>query len=306
MENLLNCFNGFVCRKGECRKTCCALWQVAVDKKTLHKYKKIKGDFSQRIQDGVDFNSSSLCLREGRCAFLNKDNLCDIIINLGKDYLGEVCTVHPKFITSFKGYSEVGIGISCEEGARLLFEFNGKIAPATPPNISKLKGFEREIILFREKVLEIIYQSCTLKEKILKILSLIGVEQKAFLSQPLSLTDLELLDKDWAPYRDSFKELSLDINSDIEKELTNLIAYFIYRHLINAVDVLDLKSRTLFSLFSTLAIHNIYNNSKNVQKDLSLLYEISRGYSAEIEYSEDNLFKILDGFDRLPLLNGIN
>ncbi len=297
MENLLNCFNGFTCKMGECNKSCCALWQISVDKKTLKKYKKVKGEFSQRIKDGVDFNSSSLCLKDRRCAFLNKDNLCDVIINLGKEYLSEICTVHPKFISSLKGYTEVGVGIACEEGARLLLEFDGIIAPALSPNVKKLKGVEKEIIIFRQTLLQIIYGNASIKEKIEKLLSLLNLDVNAFISLPYYdlMRDMEVLDSDWMERIKFFNGISLDIEE--EKETLNLLVYFIYRHLITAVDKLDLKSKTLFSIFSTLAIHNIYINSKKVQKDIPLLTEIARDYSAEIEYSEENLFSLLDLFE---------
>ncbi len=299
MENLLNCFKKFECKKGECKKTCCALWQISVDRKTLNKYKKVKGDFARRIKEGVDFENSSLCINNGRCAFLNKENLCDIIINLGKEYLGEVCTIHPKFISSLDEYNECGIGLSCEEGARLLITFKDKILPNTPPNPSPLKGFDKELIDFREELLHLAYSPAPFRDRIKKILSFINFSEEEFLLFPLvdALNKMELLDKEWTSYLSNLKRPSLEISEDIEGELTNLLVYFIYRHIINAVDKLDLKSRTLFSLFSTLAIHNIYINSKKVQKDVNLLIDIARGYSAEIEYSEENLFKLLDLFD---------
>ncbi len=296
MENMLNCFKGFKCIKGACKKSCCTLWQIEVDKKTLKKYKKVKGEFKCRIDNGVNFHSSSLCVKDGRCAFLNKDNLCDIIINLGEEYLSEVCAIHPRFINKFKGYTEMGIGLSCEEGARLLINYKGKIAPTISPNVNKLKGFEREIIIFRQTILQVVYSESSLKEKLAKILSLLEIDENAFLSLPYKkfLSRLEVLDENWKNRLNLFTNMSLEIE---QEKLLNVLVYFIYRHLITAVDKLDLKSKTLFSIFSTLAIHNIYINTKKVQNETPLLIEIARDYSAEIEYSEENLFNLLDLFE---------
>ncbi len=35
---------------------------------------------------------------DGRCAFLNENNLCDIYIQLGEEALCDICTEHPRFI----------------------------------------------------------------------------------------------------------------------------------------------------------------------------------------------------------------
>ena len=106
---------------------------------------------------------------------------------------------------------------------------------------------------------------------------------------------MEVLDKTWKDKLSIFTGISLSV-SENEREFTNLLAYFIYRHLITAMDKLDLKSKTLFSVFSTLAIHNIYMNSKKKEVNSPLL-EIARDYSGEIEYSKENLFRILDFFE---------
>ena len=53
--------------------------------------------------------------------FLNKENLCDIFINLGEDRLCDICREHPRFYNWFGDYTEVGLGLCCEEAERLLF-----------------------------------------------------------------------------------------------------------------------------------------------------------------------------------------
>ena len=296
MENMLNCFKDFKCIKGACKKSCCTLWQIEVDKKTLKKYKKVKGEFKSRIEGGINFHTSSLCVNKGRCAFLNSDNLCDIIINLGEEYLSEVCAIHPRFINKFKNYTEMGVGISCEEGARLLLSFNGEIKPSAPPSVKKLKGFEKDIFLFREKVLSILYNGASLKNRIVNILELLSINENDFLSLPFTkiLSSMEILDSSWKDKLSLFSSLSYPVEE--QDKFTNLLAYFIYRHLITALDNLDLKSKTLFALFSTLAIHNIYMNGKLKEVNFSLL-EIARDYSGEIEYSKENLYRLFDFFE---------
>ena len=59
-------------------------------------------------------------LKNERCAFLNENNLCDIIINCGEDHLCQICRDHPRYFEWYGNIKEGGIGLSCEEGARLI------------------------------------------------------------------------------------------------------------------------------------------------------------------------------------------
>ena len=44
-----------------------------------------------------------------------------IFINLGEDRLCDICREHPRFYNWFGDYTEVGLGLCCEEAERLLF-----------------------------------------------------------------------------------------------------------------------------------------------------------------------------------------
>lgn len=300
--NTLNCFTNFKCINKNCKNSCCERWKIFIDKKTLKKYKKYKGDFSATLKENVDFKNAQLKMQDGRCAFLNQDNLCDLIINLGEEYLCDICRLHPRYVSFLSKYVEGGIGLSCEEGARLLLNFTDKIAPIIPVDKSRLKPFEKKIVEFRQDVLEILYDSrLTFSNRINAILDYLNVPSEKFFSLKLSrlIEKLEKLDDNWL----GFKRLSFNPISPSEnftQPLINLTAYFIYRHLINAVDLLDLRSRTLFAIFSVFAIYNICITQKE-QLNLNLLTDIARSYSAEIEYSLDNLFAVLDFLEPLCL-----
>lgn len=114
-------YKEFSCIAGECEATCCAGWQIVVDEASLKEYEKVSGDFKERIQNGVDFSEGVFFQKEKkRCAFLNKDNLCDMYTALGEESLCETCKRYPRHIEEFENVREFTLSVSCPEVARIL------------------------------------------------------------------------------------------------------------------------------------------------------------------------------------------
>jgi len=114
-------YKEFSCVADKCEATCCAGWQIVVDEDSLKKYKKITGNFKQRIKDGVDFREGVFYQNSGkRCAFLNDKNLCDMYVALGEDSLCETCKRYPRHIEEFENVREFTLSVSCPEVARIL------------------------------------------------------------------------------------------------------------------------------------------------------------------------------------------
>ena len=114
-------YDEFTCIADKCEATCCAGWQIVVDEDSLKKYKKITGDFVQRIKEGVDFRAGVFYQNPGkRCAFLNEQNLCDMYIALGEEAFCETCRKYPRHIEEFENVREFTLSVSCPEAARIL------------------------------------------------------------------------------------------------------------------------------------------------------------------------------------------
>lgn len=114
-------YNEFSCIADKCEATCCAGWQIVVDEDSLKKYKKVTGDFKQRIKEGVDFKEGVFYQNPGkRCAFLNERNLCDMYTALGEDSFCETCRRYPRHIEEFENIREFTLSASCPEAARIL------------------------------------------------------------------------------------------------------------------------------------------------------------------------------------------
>ena len=65
-----------------------------IDDKALKRYRKTEGSFGNRLHNSIDWKEGSFLRYEGRCAFLNEENLCDLYIEQGKDSLCPVSYTH--------------------------------------------------------------------------------------------------------------------------------------------------------------------------------------------------------------------
>ena len=98
-------YKEFTCIADKCEDTCCAGWKIVIDKKSLNKYKHVKGKFWFTMLKSVDWIRGIFRQdKEKRCAFLNDCNLCEMYANLGEKSL---C---------------ITLSVSCPEVARILME----------------------------------------------------------------------------------------------------------------------------------------------------------------------------------------
>ena len=114
-------YKDFACIADNCEDTCCAGWQIVIDRETLKKYTKIKGDFRKRMFRSVNwFTGTFKQDREKRCAFLNDRNLCDLYLSQGEEGFCKTCREYPRHTEEFEGVREITLSISCPEVARIL------------------------------------------------------------------------------------------------------------------------------------------------------------------------------------------
>lgn len=122
-------YPNFQCIGSDCEDSCCIGWRVHLDKKTYRLYKQnhhkaLKQLFEQAVKradtkgDNQHFGVIEMG-DDGRCAFLDNDNLCRIQRNLGADALSKVCTNYPRRANSVGRQLEYSLSLSCPEAARL-------------------------------------------------------------------------------------------------------------------------------------------------------------------------------------------
>ena len=61
----------FKCTAGECEDTCCAGWQIVIDKTSLKRYWNETGSYKNKLRKSVDWLQGTFRQdEEKRCAFL--------------------------------------------------------------------------------------------------------------------------------------------------------------------------------------------------------------------------------------------
>lgn len=114
-------YKEFTCIADKCEDTCCAGWQIVIDKKSLNKYKHVKGKFRFTMLKSIDWIRGIFRQdKEKRCAFLNDCNLCEMYANLGEKSLCKTCRLYPRHVEEFEDVREITLSVSCPEVARIL------------------------------------------------------------------------------------------------------------------------------------------------------------------------------------------
>lgn len=122
-------YKEFHCIADKCKDSCCSAgWEIDIDEKTSEFYKKVNGSFGNKLRKNI--SNSSPCHfildKYNNCPFLNNKKLCDIYTNLGEEHLCQICKDHPRYYEWFykDGIKEAGIGLCCEEAARIILSDN--------------------------------------------------------------------------------------------------------------------------------------------------------------------------------------
>lgn len=290
-------YKKFKCDPWRCRHNCCIGWEIDIDDDTLEFYDtysgKLKEDFKKYIslKDEPHF----ILGENERCPFLNDKNLCRIILELGEDKLCNICKDHPRFRNFMEERTETGLGMCCEIAAEIILQNKEKVMLISDDD-SKAGDIETDFLKFRDNIFEILQnRKKPLNERINLIYQLIGVELKGDFSYWKEFfKTLECLDVSWFTLLD--KCIASDFITEgwekYEISFEQLIVYFIFRHLYDGVEDGFIKERILFSILSMNMIITLFLSSQT--KTFEELKEISRMYSSEIEYSENNIYDILN------------
>ena len=113
-------YKEFECIADKCPDTCCAGWQIMIDDQAMEQYRKVPGGLGNRLHNSINEDEGCFCQYNGRCAFLNEENLCDLYLEGGENLFCRTCRTYPRHIEEFENVREISLAISCPEAARLL------------------------------------------------------------------------------------------------------------------------------------------------------------------------------------------
>lgn len=307
----------FKCIADQCKHNCCIGWEIDIDDDTYEKYRAVSGEMGERLARHIEAEGEPHFKlgNDERCPFLNEKNLCDIITELSEASLCQVCRDHPRFRNYFDEHIEMGLGITCEEAARIVL--SSKLPDAV--TLVSLDGSDSNVPMFPERftVFDVLLDSeMTLPEKLRVALHICDGEfQNKTVSEWITIySELELLDEAWKSELELLKdEISDDgntplidyaktilLHSDLSALLTRLFAYFLYRHLAAGIDGGEgegtLGPHAAFCVLSILMIASVFKAHLEAEGELTdeQIVDIARMYSSEIEYSDENLDKLID------------
>jgi len=281
----------FRCIAGACRHSCCIGWEIDIDEDTRDLYREIPGEIGRRLSEQIDDSGEVSCFsldEREQCPFLNGEGLCDIILQLGEGALCQICADHPRFRSFFSDRTEMGLGLCCEAAADLILRRTEPVRLTVLENDGEtepLTDWERTVLAEREACIRLAQdRTLSAKDRMERIASL---PPYSFARWTEILLELEQMAPAWSELlrRAAGNDVCAAV-SDLAAE--QLLVYFLFRHLPDAVDSDDLRARAAFAVVSTQLITGLA--ARLPETDIR---EIARLYSSEIEYSEENTEALL-------------
>lgn len=282
-------YKKFRCIADKCKNSCCIDWEIDVDDATYEKYLRVGGKLKNSI---IESNGCRYFrLQNGRCPHLTENGLCEIILRHGESYLTDICREHPRFYNVVQSRKEVGLGLVCEEAARLIltdadvFSLEMIDECNESPALSEYNSLSE-----RDNIISIIVESdIPFSEKVKNIEKTYSVntEINSIKEWINILLMLETLDRQWSTILE--KSLTATNEYDVSEWYSyfeRLLIYFVYRHVTSANSYLNLRAKLGFALLGVKILTYLF--SVNEKRSLSDLLELARLYSSEIEYSEEN------------------
>ena len=310
-------YDKFRCIADKCSDNCCIGWEIDIDEDTAQKYSLVEGEFGERLSSSIsDGNPTSFILAENeRCPFLNENNLCDIILTLGKNALCDICTNHPRYYEWFGDIKEGGIGLSCEEAARIILTEEFSLAEKEIPDEDTfLPDDDAYGFLFsaREKIItylqdreiplenalcDIIRYTDKLQECLnggdynLPTIKSVGEKFSPDTQKLLEfLLTLEPLDSGWHPYISGMldggcnKEIFLP---ETDGYLRNIAVYFVWRYFLKSVYDDEVPAKINLMVSSVAILARMFSEGGDFSPTACAV--AAKNFSKEIEYSEENL-----------------
>lgn len=296
-------YDKFSCIKGDCKHNCCTHWKIDIDSDTYEYYKSVNGEFGARLDCSINHADTPCFILDNfeRCPFLNEQNLCDIIINLGEEHLCEICDQHPRFTNYIGEREEVGLGLCCEAAAKIIITNQSTVKLLGDTDTSDKK------VSLRDEIIKILQnRNFKVYERLGQMLCRVGANPPVedFSHWSRKLLTFEQLDPAWS---EILKSVSEDFNTDClndfdlfmvdrQTEYEQLAVYFIYRHLISAENQGEISARVAFAFFGVMFIRAVgaHIYSKTGSFDIDAQIELARMFSSEIEYSDENLYKLFE------------
>lgn len=251
-------YKDFKCIADKCKHTCCKGWEVEIDDESMERFKKFP-DITAKIETTDD---NHFRLLDGEvCPFLKESGLCEMILKYGEDMLCQTCTDHPRFRNYWSDRIEMGLGLVCEEAAKII------LTKETPMKLILLDDSKKCASEMADKGIDANKENAS------------------------EMTDIEnTYAEDIEGILPDDEEWLMGIRDDMFKNITEsgpiarLKEYLIFRHVADALYDDKLEERIDFVNRTTKKLEEDWLKSDG---SIEALVEIVRQYSYDVEYDED-------------------
>ncbi len=328
-------YDNFKCISTKCTDNCCIGWEIDIDENTKSKYDCVTGDFSQKLKDNIGYNGEDYYFKlveHERCPFLNKDNLCEIILNCEEDMLCDICREHPRFYEWYENYTDMGLGLCCEEVCRLLFENKDSLEFLSyDDGEDDNNQYIKSVVETRNIAFNLIKdRKNSFTECIINLINFGRAVQNKFFSKiepdkNVNLSQMELAEKllclfeKCEPYDENYSVLINKLKENLpeiinrKEEFINycgenfydyekFLTYILYRYYMKALYDGNLQSKIAFSLINLWLVENMdilvwlqYSEFTEYNRINNVKY-----WSKEIEYSDENIRLLISELRKNP------
>lgn len=298
-------YDDFKCIAGNCIDNCCrAEWEISIDKKTYKKYRKLKGQWGNKINNNIgrirsnisDLRYGKIKLKDKGCSLLDEKGLCTIHANLGVGYLCNTCKVYPREITKLGEIYERNLFMSCPEVARYFvrhkenFYFN--------MGEEELSDLDKDYIIdksYDEKLYNLLWDSRSLAMEIIQFKEIEIWKRIIFLKM---LTDKvqKLIDEE------NYENYEKVLNT-FRNEITNI-------DVINSLDKIKFVEDVKFDFIQSIInkssqlkrvkysqlindYYEMFNATDDKKENLKLLFEKEREFNIFLKDYENILENLL-------------
>lgn len=286
-------YKDFKCIADRCRYSCCVGWEIDVDDGTVEAYEGLGGELGREIRSHISGGVIGMC-SDGRCPFLDSRGLCRIISSLGEEYVSDICREHPRFYHSVGGSVEGGIGISCEEAARIILSSDGyDDFIDISRDIDTPAPSDFDVTEDRKYIFSILRCDDGYQKKVDRILRHYGLSDPCDRAGEWNeiLSELEYLDGSRVGSLTVGRKIA---DTDAGIYASRYLAYLIFRHVSLSASYDNMRARIGFSILLSRIFENL------VARGCISFDEVcdsARIISEEIEYSEDNTASLIFEFE---------
>lgn len=300
-------YKEFHCIAGACKHSCCIGWEIDIDPESAERYRTLPGEMGERLRAHIAWEDPPHFIlgRGERCPFLDQDNLCELILDLGEAQICGICADHPRFRNELPGRVETGVGLCCEEAARLILSRREPMQL----EVSGTDGEEDTILELRDEVLALLQErELPIQVRVEKMLRRCGgyLPDRTAEEWAEFLLGLERLTEEWTELLELLRERWQEIDfsgfdafmTGRQTEYEQLVVYLLYRHFANAFDEMEVGARASFAAFGYELLRMLGAVLWTTGGDFSFAQqvELARLFSSELEYSEENMDALLEEF----------